>query len=251
MWLLEHLKISDAGHTGFLQNDQHNTGSLASWCQARHGGGSLLARVVGGGHGLCIATALFAIPFRCLGRCKNPCRICMCPRTPVHFQSVCYQSFCKHSYLTDLYSLLADYLFVLPCKSLDAFGLEDFLGGNFKYIHSSWVGLLSWDVLPWLVDILPEGCVSTLWHWSIFLPDDGISLNLILSLSMLRIASIHACTCACFFTQLPYTTGFSSDFFGTKEGVLTAISCSFSVVAWTGAAVLGRFRSFLVHLKKA
>lgn len=53
-----------------------------------------------------------------------------------------------------------------------------------------------------------------------------------------------------FFTQLPYTTGFSFDFFGTKEGVLTAISCSFSLVAWTGAAVLGRFRSFLVHLKK-
>lgn len=52
------------------------------------------------------------------------------------------------------------------------------------------------------------------------------------------------------FTQLPYTTGFSFDFFGTKEGVLTAISCSFSLVAWTGAAVLGRFRSFLVHLKK-
>lgn len=53
-----------------------------------------------------------------------------------------------------------------------------------------------------------------------------------------------------FFSQLPYTNGFSFDFFGTKEGVLTAISCSFSLVAWTGAAVLGRFRAFLVHLKK-
>lgn len=105
-------------YMGFLQNDQHNTGSLASWCQARHGGGSLLARVVGGGHGLCIATALFAIPFWCLGGHTKPGRIWMCSPTPVHFQSVCYQPFSKHSSSTDLYSLLVDYLFVLHCKSL-------------------------------------------------------------------------------------------------------------------------------------
>ena len=120
-------------------------------------------------------------PFLVPWRHTKPGRIWMCSPTPVHFQSVCYQSFSKHSSST--------------------FGLEDFLGGgNFKCVDSSWVRCPSWDVLPWLVDILKEGCGSTFWHWSIFLPDGGISLDLIWLLSMLRsIASTHPCTCACFY----------------------------------------------------
>ena len=139
MQLLELCRFGMLGkYMGFLQNDQHNTGSLASWCQARHGGGSLLARVVGGGHGLCIATALFAIPFWCLGGHTKPGRIWMCSPTPVHFQSVCYQPF------PNIPPQLIFILFwLITClfstvKVLDSFGLEDFLGGgNFKYVDSS------------------------------------------------------------------------------------------------------------------